>query len=201
MGAAPDAGIAETMDFIVAESRRAKQLVDDLLAYTRMGVEGRRFEEVDTSALVRRVLRSLSTAVAESGLEVTVGDLPAVHGDATLLFQVFQNLFSNAMKFHAGQAPRVTVRAEPIGREWRFAVSDNGIGFPMEYAERIFRVFQRLHDRARYPGSGIGLAICKKIIETHGGRIWAESEPGRGATFYFTLPRATAGAGAASNVA
>jgi PAS domain S-box-containing protein len=201
MGSAADARVAETMSFIVAESRRAKQLVDDLLAYTRMGAEGRRFAEVDCAALVERVLRSLSEAVAESGLQVAVGTLPAVHGDPTLLFQVFQNLFANAMKFHAGHAPQVAVQAEPVGREWRFAVKDNGIGFPMEYAERIFRVFQRLHDRSRYPGSGIGLAICKKIVEAHGGRIWAESEPGNGATFYFTLPRAASGTGAAGHAA
>jgi PAS domain S-box-containing protein len=188
-GAGLDAKGREIMDFTVSESRRAKQLVDDLLVYARVDAHGRVFELVDSADTVRRVLRSLSVAVEEAAATITIGELPPVRGDATLLFQLFQNLLSNATKFRAERPLHVQISAEAVGRDWRFAVSDNGIGYPMAYSERIFGVFQRLHERGRYPGTGIGLAICKKVVELHGGRIWAESEPDRGSTFYFTLPR------------
>ncbi len=180
----------EIMDFTVSESRRAKQLVDDLLAYSRVDAHGRVFDVIDSAATVERVMRSLSVALEESAATITVGALPLVHGEETLLFQLFQNLLANAMKFRSERPLKVRISAEAVGNDWRFAVTDNGIGFPMIYSERIFSVFQRLHDRSRYPGTGIGLAICKKVVELHGGRIWAESQPGEGSTFYFTLPGA-----------
>jgi len=184
-----DAKAREIMDFTVSESLRAKQLVDDLLVYARVDAHGRVFELVDSADTVRRVMRSLSVAVDESAATITVAELPRVRGDETLLFQLFQNLLSNATKFRSERPLQVRISAEATGNDWRFAVSDNGIGYPMAYGERIFGVFQRLHDPGRYPGTGIGLAICKKVVELHGGRIWAESAPDRGSTFYFTLPR------------
>ena len=124
---------------------------------------------------------------------VTHDELPVVLGDPTQLRQVFQNLVGNALKFRGTEAPRIHVHAEPDGGMWRFSFKDNGIGIDPQFAERIFVIFQRLHTRREYPGSGIGLSVCKKIVERHGGRIWVESRVGQGATFHFTLPAAPAG--------
>jgi hypothetical protein len=124
----------------------------------------------------------------ESGAVITHDPLPVVRGDATQLGQLLQNLISNAIKFRGQRPPEIHVGVERRGDEWVFAVRDNGIGIEEQYFERIFLVFQRLHTQAEYPGTGIGLAVCKRIVERHGGRIWVESEPGQGATFYFTLP-------------
>jgi light-regulated signal transduction histidine kinase (bacteriophytochrome) len=134
------------------------------------------------------VVRDLAPALEESGGRVEHTDLPMVHGDPTQLRQLFQNLIANAVKFHGEREPHVCVTATPSGTFWTFAVRDNGIGIEPQYLERIFVLFQRLHTRADYPGTGIGLAICKKIVQRHGGRIWLESQPGQGTTFFFTLP-------------
>jgi signal transduction histidine kinase len=128
--------------------------------------------------------------VSESGAELTIGELPTVRGDISQLSQVFQNLIQNAIKFRRGEPPKVSVSARLAGSEWVFEVSDNGIGIDPRYFDRIFEIFQRLHTRGEYPGSGIGLSISKRIIERHGGRIWVESEPGKGSRFLFTLPSA-----------
>jgi light-regulated signal transduction histidine kinase (bacteriophytochrome) len=137
---------------------------------------------------VRTVLADLQMAVEECGAHIEVGALPTVMGDATQLPQLFHNLLSNAIKFRRDVAPLIQVRAEPAGAAWRFTISDNGIGIAPEYFERIFIIFQRLHARSRYEGTGIGLAICKKIVERHGGQIEVQSTPGEGSTFAFTLP-------------
>jgi PAS domain S-box-containing protein len=182
--------------FAVDGAQRMQGLINDLLALSRVGTQGKPFAPVDTGAVMQRVLRWLGGALEESGGEVVVGPLPTVTGDAGQLEQLFQNLVANALKFRRpGVAPRVEVTAERRGDahgggEWLFAVRDNGIGFEQQFAEQIFVVFQRLHTRAEYPGTGVGLAIVKKIVERHGGRIWAEGAPEQGATFLFTIPAA-----------
>jgi len=167
---------------------RMQELVRDVLAYSRVGAGGEQFVPVACSAVVDEVVVGLEAAIGRSGGQVTCEPLPTVVGDRPQLVQLLQNLIGNALKFRGPEPPRVHVAAEPGDRGWRFAVRDNGIGIPPESQERIFAMFERLHGRGQYPGTGIGLAICKKIVERHGGRIWVESEPGQGSTFYFTLP-------------
>ncbi len=182
----PDAD--EFIAYAVDGATRMQRLINDLLAYSRVGTQGREPAPTDSAAVFDQVVRDLHAAIAESGAQITRDALPVVMADEVQLGQLFQNLLSNAIKFRGSAPPRVQVWAERDGAEWRFAVRDNGIGIPPEYAERVFVIFQRLHSAQEYPGTGIGLAICKKIVERHGGRIWVESQPGQGATFYFTLP-------------
>jgi light-regulated signal transduction histidine kinase (bacteriophytochrome) len=142
---------------------------------------------VDCEALLARVLTDLQLVLADAKAEVTHDPLPTVQGDETRLGQVFHNLIGNALKFCGQDPPRIHVSVQRDGDHWRFTVQDNGIGIDPQQATRVFQVFQRLHTRKEYTGTGIGLAICKKIVEQHGGRIWVESTPGEGATFYFTI--------------
>jgi len=174
--------------FAVDGARRAQHLITDLLEYSRVGTRGTPFAGTDCEEVLRNALADLAIAVEDTSAEVTHDPLPLVDADETQLGQVFRNLIGNALKFHGAEAPRVHVSAERVGGEWRFSVRDNGIGIERQYAKTIFDVFQRLHTAAEYPGTGIGLAIAKKIVDRHGGRIWVESEPGKGATFYFTIP-------------
>lgn len=167
---------------------RMRHQISDLLEYARLTTRGKPFKQSDCSAVFDRVLEDLKVAIDESGAVVTHGDLPTVTADTTQLTRLFQNLIGNAIKFRGEQPPRVQVKAQPTEGGWLFSVRDNGIGIDPEQADRIFLIFQRLHTRREYPGTGIGLALCKKIVERHGGRIWVESEPGEGATFYFTIP-------------
>jgi signal transduction histidine kinase len=183
-----DTDADEFIAYAVGGARRMQQLIVDLLAYSRVATRGTEFVSTDCEQVLAQVLVDLRLAMVESGAVVTHDPLPTVPADATQLGQVWQNLISNALKFRTTQPPRVHVAAAKQGREWTFLVRDNGIGLEPTYAERIFGLFQRLHGRAEYPGTGMGLAICKKIVERHGGRIWVESEPGHGATFFFTLP-------------
>ena len=132
---------------------------------------------------------NLFKALEESRAEVTSGPLPTVPGDEVQLVQLFQNLIANALKFRGEALPVIRISAQEDDGDWRFAVQDNGIGIALAHQDRIFKIFQRLHRRSEYPGTGIGLAICKKIVERHGGRLWVESEEGRGATFFFTIPK------------
>jgi PAS domain S-box-containing protein len=186
-----DADAHEFIAFAVDGATRMQALIDDLLSYSRVGSKAKPLQPIDCTAVVETALRSLRMALEESGAQVECGPLPVVMGDAAQLAQLFQNLMANAIKFHGDQPPEIHIHAEPEDGFWRFAVRDNGIGIAPDYFERIFVMFQRLHSRSRYPGTGIGLAICKKIVERHGGRIWVESAPGQGTTFLFTLPRKT----------
>lgn len=167
---------------------RMQQLISDLLAYSRVGTSGGAFSPTDCGAVLNDALGDLQVAMEESHAVVTRDPLPTVTVDGSQLRQVFQNLIANAIKFRNSARPQVHVSAERDGGGWVFLVRDNGIGIAPQYADRIFVIFQRLHARDEYPGTGIGLAICKKIVERHGGRIWVESQPGRGTTFRFTIP-------------
>ena len=168
---------------------RMQQLVNDLLTYARVGTRGNPIEPTDAGRVLGQAIGDLATAIEESRAVVTHEELPLVRADASQLRQLFQNLLANALKFRSAEVPRVHVSARDEGRDWVFAVRDNGIGIDRQYAERVFVVFQRLHTRQDYPGTGIGLAVCKRIVERHGGRIWFESEPGKGSTFLFTVPK------------
>jgi PAS domain S-box-containing protein len=180
----------EFIEFTVEGVTRMQRLIHDLLAYSRVGRRGREFADVDTAALLQVVLQGLSQAIEEAHAVITVGPLPRVHGDDGQLMQLFQNLLGNAIKFRGPDKPVVEITAHEREDGWSFCVQDNGIGIDPAYFERIFVIFQRLHPRESYPGTGIGLALCKKIVEGHAGRIWVESQPGVGSRFCFTLPRA-----------
>jgi PAS domain S-box-containing protein len=178
----------EFIAYAVDGVTRMQALINDLLAYSRVGTREVAAEPTEVEGVLERVLATLGPAIAEAGADVTHAPLPTVRADAVQIGQLLQNLVANAIKFHGPQAPRVHVGAERGEDEWVFSVRDNGIGIAPEYQERIFVIFQRLHSRAEYPGTGIGLAICKKIVERHGGRIWLESAAGAGTTFFFTIP-------------
>ncbi len=166
-----------------------QRLINDLLTYSRINTKGQLPEPIESHAVFDDAVRNLATTITESGAVITHDDLPAVRADATQLLQVFQNLIANAIKFRRADAPRIHVTARELNDQWLFSINDNGIGIESQYADRIFVIFQRLHTRQEYPGTGIGLAVVKRIVERHGGRIWFESEPGQGTTFYFTLSK------------
>ena len=178
----------EFFDYALSGARSMQRLITDLLDYATVDTGEKRFQAVDVAAVIEHSLANLHVAVHETGAAVTYKNLPNVTGDEVQIGQLFQNLLGNAIKFHGHEPPRIRIKAKPKGNTWLFSVKDNGIGIEEEYAKRIFTIFQRLHGKKDYPGSGIGLSICKKIVERHGGRIWVESETGKGATFYFTLP-------------
>src|SRR5688572_8724651 len=174
--------------YITDGAKRMQRLVADLLAYSRVGSQGVTLRSVNTAALVNSVIESLGPLIRETGASVDVaGPLPTVMADEVQLMQLLQNLIGNAIKFRAARPPRVVISAVKHDDRWRFSVQDNGIGIELRFAERIFQMFQRLHEKDRYDGSGIGLSIAKRIVERHGGRIWVESTVGEGTTFYFTL--------------
>ena len=183
-----DTDADEFIAFAVDGANRMQSLINDLLAYSRVGTRGKEFRADRLQACFELALANLKAAIEESGAVVTHDPLPTVMVDKMQIGQLFQNLIGNAIKYHGVEPPRVHVSAEQKGNDWVFSVRDNGIGVDPQYAERIFVIFQRLHTREEYPGTGIGLSICKKIVERHGGRIWVESQVGAGATFYFTLP-------------
>jgi PAS domain S-box-containing protein len=182
----------EFIHYVVDGANRMQNLIRDLLAYARVGSQGGAFVEADAGELVDQARANLEVAIRESGATVAHSALPRVKVERTQFVQLIQNLLSNAIKFRGEQAPIVRVSAVERPGEWVFSVKDNGIGLDMQWAEKIFVIFQRLHARGDYPGTGIGLAICKKIVERHGGTIWVESAPGQGATFFFSIPSARA---------
>jgi PAS domain S-box-containing protein len=179
----------EYIGYAVDGARRMQRLINDLLEFSRVGTRGRRLEPVDANVVLGTVRANLSIAIEDAAALVTNEELPTVMADATQLGQLLQNLIANAIKFHGARAPRVFVAACERGAEWVFSVRDNGIGIEPQYFDRIFAIFQRLHVAAEYPGTGIGLAVCKRIAERHGGRIWVESDPGNGTTFSFSIPK------------
>jgi PAS domain S-box-containing protein len=174
--------------YIVDGATRMQQLINDLLSYSRIGRQTLNLRSIDFNTLVKRVLDDLHIAIADCGAVVTTDPLPTVVGDATQLTQLLQNLVGNAIKYRNQETPKLHISARQSDDEWIFSVKDNGIGIDPQYADRIFIIFQRLHTRRDYSGTGIGLAICKKIVELHQGRIWVESQVGQGSIFYFTLP-------------
>lgn len=178
----------EFITHAVDGTKRMQTLINDLLAYSRISTDAQVFASTNCEMALQEALANLMVAISESGAVVTQDALPMVSGDATQLTQLFQNLVGNALKFRGERPPEIHIRAVRNNGDWRFSVADNGIGMEPQYFERVFLVFQRLHTRKEYQGTGIGLAICKKVVERHGGRIWAESEPGQGATFCFTIP-------------
>jgi PAS domain S-box-containing protein len=181
----------EFINYAVTGAQRMQALIEDLLSYARVGSRGRPFEAVDCRALVDTTLKDMRDRLEDASATVAVGDLPTVHGDPVQLAQLFQNVISNALKYRGELSPRIEITADRRGNEWQFAIRDNGIGIAPEYSDQIFVMFKRLHPRERYEGTGIGLAICKKIVARHGGHIWVESEAGKGSTFLFTLPIAS----------
>jgi light-regulated signal transduction histidine kinase (bacteriophytochrome) len=182
-----DSNADEFIAFAVEGANRMRQLVSDLLTYSRVGTKGKAFADSALENVLENALANLAVAISESGARVTHGPLPTVFGDAVQLLQLLQNLIGNAIKFRGDASPAIHLDAERDGERWLIRVRDNGIGIDPQYAERIFLIFQRLHTRQKYPGTGIGLAVCKKIVERHEGRIWVESQPGAGSTFCFTL--------------
>jgi PAS domain S-box-containing protein len=183
-----DADADELVGFAQDGALRMQRLVDDLLAFSRVGTRGAALVPTDVNDVVDRALQSLKLRIEEAGASVTRDVLPTVSADAGQLEHVFLNLIGNALKFRRAEPPHVHVAAQANEGGWTFSVRDNGIGIDPQNFDRIFVIFQRLHDRSEYPGTGIGLSICRNIVERHGGRIWVESEPGRGSTFYFSLP-------------
>jgi signal transduction histidine kinase len=183
-----DADADKFIGYACEGAQRMQVLIQDLLAFSRIGRKEGALASIDCNAVMRDVVQTLSVSIEQSGATVTNGTLPEVWADNTQMVQLFQNLIGNAIKFRGAEPPSVCVQAEKKDREWMFSVSDNGIGIAPEDADRIFAVFQRLHARTEYPGNGIGLAICKKIVERYGGRLWVESQSGSGSTFKFTLP-------------
>ena len=184
-----DADADDFIAYAVDGANRMQRLISDLLMYSRVGTRGRPFEPCDLHSILGEVLVNLQPTIGESHAIITNDGLPAVMADPTQLVQLFQNLISNAVRFRGDDAPRIHISVQEKPAEWLFSVRDNGIGIAPEYRERIFAIFQRLHPQSHAQGTGIGLAICKRIVERHGGKLWVESEPGRGSTFYFTISK------------
>lgn len=176
------------IDFAVDGAKRMQVLINDLLAFSRVGRSGRAHELVSLNDILSQAKASLSSAIEETGASVPADELPTVRGERTLLVSLFQNLISNAIKFHGAEVPVVRFAVAREDDRWHFSCSDNGIGVEPEYADRIFVIFQRLHTKEAYPGTGIGLAICRKIVEYHGGHMWLDQDHAPGAEFHFTLP-------------
>ena len=183
-----DSDADEFIAYAVDGATRMQVLINDLLAYSRVGTRGKNLEPTACEAILERTIDNLQKAIEESDAKVTHDPLPTVIADDMQLGQLFQNLITNAIKFQGDAVPQIHISAEQNEDKWIFSVQDNGIGIDPEYNERIFVIFKRLYGKEEYPGTGIGLAICKKIVERHGGNIWVESEPAKGATFYFTIP-------------
>lgn len=181
-------GAEQLIRYAIESAVRMKALIQDLLSYSRISTRGKAFQSTDCEETLHAATENLNSSITESNAEITHDSLPEVKADAVQLMQVFQNLISNAIKFRREEQVRVHVSAFRERNGWVFSVKDNGMGIDPQHLERIFLIFQRLHKRSEYEGTGMGLAIAKKIVERHRGRIWVESQPGIGTTFYFTIP-------------
>ncbi len=178
----------EFLKYIINGTQRMQELIKDLLEYSQVGAKAEKFKSTNCSFVVDKAIGNLQATIKKSNAVVTYDELPTVMADISQMVSLFQNLIGNAIKFRSEEEPRVHISADRKEDEWIFSIKDNGIGIDSKDAERIFIVFQRLHNKDEYPGTGIGLAICKKIVERHGGRIWVESKIGKGSIFYFTIP-------------
>ena len=176
------------INFAVDGAVRMHSLINDHLEYSRVTTSTREYETTDCEVILNQVLSNLKMIIKENNATISHGPLPEIMADSTQIIQIFQNLIFNGIKFHSEQAPKIYIAAEKKASEWIFSVHDNGIGIYPQYSEKIFEIFKRLNSREKYPGTGIGLSICKRIVEGHSGRILVESELGKGSTFYFTLP-------------
>ncbi len=174
--------------FAVDGAYRMQTMINDLLIYSQLRRQGEKFEPVDCNLVIDQTLNNLGLAIGDNSAVITFDPLPIVQADQSQLVQLFQNLIGNALKYRSEENPRIHISVREEEEYWVFSVADNGIGLEPESAERIFVIFQRLHSRTEYPGTGIGLALCKRIVQQHGGRIWVDTEPGQGSTFFFTLP-------------
>jgi light-regulated signal transduction histidine kinase (bacteriophytochrome) len=174
--------------YAVDGAARMQNLINDLLEFSRVSTRAGEPEPTDSESILNQVLSNLDLFIKQNRAAISHDSLPEVMVDSTQLAQLFQNLIANGIKYHGEEKPKIHISAKKKANEWVFSVQDNGIGIDQQYSEKIFEVFKRLHKKEEYPGTGIGLAICKKIVERHGGRIWVESELGKGSTFYFTLP-------------
>ena len=183
-----DSDADDFIGYAVDGANRMQKLIQDLLSYSRVGTRGKDFQPTDCEAVLIEARENLRAAIEETGAVITHDPLPTVMADKAQLTQLFQNLLSNAIKFHGEEPPSIHVSAEQKGMEWTFSVRDNGIGMDSRYFTRVFVIFQRLHGRDEYGGTGIGLALCRRIVHRHGGKIWVESEPGKGSTFFFAFP-------------
>ena len=179
----------EFIGYAVDGASRMQRLINDLLDFSRVSTRGKPLERTDVSEVLANVRSNLSVAIEESGALVTMDVMPVISADAGQLSQLLQNLVGNGIKFRNGGSPLVHVSVVEREHQWEFSVRDNGIGIEQQYFDRIFVIFQRLHTKGDYPGTGIGLALCRRIVERHGGKIWVESKPDEGSTFYFTIPK------------
>ena len=179
------------MRFAVEGAFRMRSMIDDLLAYARVASKGSPFTIVEMDEVLATVLNDLRVGIKESGAFINSEPLPSITADKSQMVILLENLVGNAVKYREKTAPQIQIKAKKEGKVWVFSIQDNGIGIDPEYQDRIFQIFQRLHTQEEYSGTGMGLAIAKRIVERHGGRIWFESEEGKGATFFFTVPRET----------
>ena len=186
-----DGDAREFLEYAVDGAERMRALIDGLLDYSRVQTQGRPFADVDCESVLDWALRNLEASLVESGAQVTRSAMPVLFGDDGQLARLMQNLIGNAIKYRGEKPPEIRIEAQERDDEWVFSVADNGIGIDPKHFDRVFAIFQRLHTREEYPGTGIGLAICKRIVERHNGRMWVESEAGRGSVFFFTIPHVT----------
>jgi light-regulated signal transduction histidine kinase (bacteriophytochrome) len=168
-----------------------QSLIRDLLSYSRVDARSRPFAPTLFVDVVNDAIVLLDSSIQDSRGQVTFGELPTIMGDRSQLVQLLQNLIGNGLKYHSDKRPHIHISVERSGMEWIFSVHDNGIGIDAKHYEQIFEIFKRLHDQSEYPGTGIGLAVCRRVVDRHGGKIWVKSEPGNGSTFYFTIPEGT----------